>query len=335
MTVRKKFLIICPNWIGDMVMTHALLQKLKHIHPYCIIDIIAPTWCAELAQFMPEIRKIYISPSKHGQLNILKVWNTAKKLQKKNYSHAIIIPNSFKSALIPFLAKIPIRIGYIGEWRQFLLTKHYKKNKKQKFVDQVAMLFKEEALDTPPPYLHVNQNALATIKQKYNLPNSLKKTIALCPGAAYGPAKSWPIEYYLKIAQHMLQKGWHVWLFGSQAEEKLGQYIEHQCKESKNFINFIGKTTLEESIYLLSCTEKVMANDSGLLHIASALQRHVIALYGPTPPDVAPPLTKKADIYYLKLDCSPCFQRHCPLKHHQCLRQITPEMVLQNLESGE
>lgn len=325
-------LVIGPAWVGDMMMAQSLFKILKQRHPVPDIDVVAPTWSAGLLKRMPEIRDIYTHDIEHGKLALQNRHQMGHYLRKNNYQQAIILPNAWKAALIPFWANVPIRTGFTGELRYGLLNDVRKKDKKQltKTVEQfVALGLPSNELPTtiPPPTLQ--PCSPVDILQKLHL--SLEQPIlALCPGAEYGESKRWPSDYFATVARHMIGKKWQIWLFGSHKDQAIGDIIHEQAGQACT--NLCGKTTLAEAVDLLALANAVITNDSGLMHIAAALDKPLLALYGSSSPDMTPPLSSKARILSLNLSCSPCFQRTCRYHHLNCLRELFPERVLSELE---
>lgn len=323
-------LIIGPAWVGDMVMSHSLIQLLNQRSPNTLIDVVAPEWGQALLSRMPEVRQTISLPIKHGEFGLKKRIQIAEQLNKNNYQQAIVLPNSWKSALIPFLAKIPLRTGWCGEMRWGLLNDLRYLNKQQYplMVERFLMLGLPKNSELPQKYLFPKLTVLpetqAASLAQFNL--SLQQPIlALCPGAEYGPAKRWPANYFAEVAQYYLKQGWQVWLFGANKETDIANTIQqichHQC------VDLVGKTNLAQAIDLLSLSSAVVSNDSGLMHIAAALQRPLVVVYGSTDPEFTPPLTSQVKSLRLNLPCSPCFERVCPLKHMNCLNQILPQQV--------
>lgn len=328
-----KILIVGPSWVGDMMMSQVLLQLLRQQHPHAEIHVLAPAWSEALLSRMPEVNKSIVLPFGHGEFQFIKRYQFAKQLRAEQYDHAFVLPNSFKSALIPFFAKIPKRTGFLGESRYGLLNDIYTLDKKRlpKMIDRFAALAYPKnahlAANLPVPYL-LSKEADAVL-QKYKLTRD-QKILALCPGAEYGPSKCWPPEYYAQVAAQKIKEGWEVWIFGSKNDAKTADVI--QLQTAGQCQNLVGKTSLAEAVDLLSVATAVLTNDSGLMHIACALGRKVIAVYGSTSTDFTPPLAENATVLKLNLACQPCFQRTCPLKHHRCMRDLLPAQVLQHLE---
>jgi heptosyltransferase-2 len=334
----KKILIISPAWIGDIVISQSLLKYIKQRNCETVIDVIAPAWSHELYSVMPEINEIFTMPLGHTQFQLKKRWRLGKILRNKKYHQAIILPNSWKSAIIPFAARVPLRTGWLGEMRFGLLNdwRILNKNKFPLMVQRFLALGNiknttNQNLDWKifQPHFEINNNQ-EIIKLKNLFSIEEKPLLILCPGAAYGPAKCWPAEYFAEIAIYKKAKDWQIVLLGSKADESIGKKILNLTNNA--CINLIGKTTLLEALHILSLAELVISNDSGLMHLTAALDRPLIALYGSSNPEFTPPLSVKAKIIYLKLSCSPCFERICPLVHFNCLKQLTPQIVLNAIQ---
>ncbi|MCK4841544.1 MAG: lipopolysaccharide heptosyltransferase II [Methylococcales bacterium] len=317
-----------------MVMAQSLFMTLKQTDPACQIDVLAPAWSFPILDRMPEVAKAIAMPLVHGQFALNERIKLAKSLRAEQYQQAIVLPNSWKSALIPFFANIPLRTGYIGEVRWGLLNDTRKLDKKlltmtvQRFVALGLPKNEVQAPDYPAPVLKIEAVNQQAVIDKFNLDSS-NKILALCPGAEYGSAKRWPVTHYAELAKQKLAEGWSVWIFGSDKDADIAEQINtltnHACQD------FSGKTTLAEAVDLMSLAEVVVSNDSGLMHVAAALGKKVIALYGSSDPGFTPPLSKDATIIDLNLDCSPCFKRECPLGHTRCLKDISPQQVLEHI----
>lgn len=336
----KKILVIGPSWVGDMVLAHSLFQSLKAQNPEVIIDVAAPAWTLPLLERMPEVNLGIALPFKHGQFALFERIKFGHSLKNKGYTQAILLVNSFKSAILPIAAGIPQRTGFLGEFRHGLLNdiRQLDKTKLPRTVDRfVALGLDKEQASLPTdakifnPRLIANQDNALQVLRKYGLSNPAQKILGLCPGAEYGEAKRWPAEYYAEVANAVLSKGWGVWLFGSDKDIPVTTAINHltqgRCQD------WGGKTKLGEAIDLMSLCDTVISNDSGLMHVAAALDKKLIAIYGSSDPNHTPPMSAKAVVEYLALECSPCFKRECPLKHLNCLYKITPDTIKNHLDS--
>ena len=333
-------LIIAPAWIGDMVMSQALYKTLKLQNPDTFIDVVAPEWSLPILQRMPEIRLAIPLSVKHGELGLIKRWQLARVLKKNRYSQAIILPRSLKSAFIPFFARIPKRTGYLGESRYGLINDVYVLDKKrlptvvQRYVNLATHGAESPELDClPKPELSVVSEQVKKRLNDLSLSTD-KPIIAFMPGASYGPAKQWPVAYYSLLAQKLVKLGNRVWVFGSTAEQVIGDEIALCAGDGlgDEVVNLCGKTSLTDTIDLLSVAKKAVSNDSGLMHIAAAVGCELIAIYGSSSPQYTPPLTNNKKIVYKNLACSPCFKRDCPLGHTNCLKDISVDDVLELLQ---
>jgi heptosyltransferase II len=335
----KRILIIGPAWVGDMVMAQTLFKLLKQREPSTLIDVLAPAWTFPLLRRMPEVTQAIEMPFAHGELKLYSRYQLAKTLRKEQYDQAIILPNSFKSALIPWLAGIPKRTGWLGEYRYGLLNdvRHLDPKSHALMIQQFMALGLEahQALPEVPPYpsFAVSPESQAATLAKFKLSLDKRPVLALCAGAEFGPAKRWPEEYFAEIARQKMLEGWQVWLFGSPKDrtitENIMQLTEDRCE------HLAGRLALYETIDLLSLASGVISNDSGLMHIAAALQKPVIAIYGSTSPAFTPPLSTSATILKRDLECQPCFARSCPLGHLRCLTELKPQQVLAAMETWE
>ena len=320
-----------------MVMAQSLFITLKQQHPDCQIDVLAPAWTLALVERMPEVSLALAMPGlARGQLGLMKRISLGKSLRSHQYDQAILLPNTWKSALTPFFANIPLRTGYQGECRWGLLNDVRRLDKfvltqtVQRFVALAASSQPAVAPVCPSPCLEVDVENQQQALNKFDLYKK-RKVLALCPGAEYGEAKRWPAPHYAQVAKAWLQAGWQVWLFGSQKDAdvaaQINQLSDHGC------VDLSGKTSITEAIDLLALADTVISNDSGLMHVAAALNKKLIALYGSSDPSFTPPLNTNAKIISLGLECSPCFKRECPLGHTRCLVDITPQQVIEEIRS--
>jgi len=337
MSTSPRFLIIAPSWIGDTVAAQPLLMRLREHHPDARIDVLAPPWVAAVLRSMPEVNgEIINNPFAHGQLRLRERWALARQLKRHNYAAAYVLPNSLKSALIPFLARIPRRVGFTGESRYGLINVRHTLDEKALplQVERYAILAEEPHLPLPRPLpnpkLGVDVAAVTGTLQSLGLSHSPAPVI-FCPGAEYGPAKRWPEQHFAELAQQLASQGMPVWLLGSKKDAPVGDEIVRLSQGAAR--NLCGVTNLEQAVHLLSIARHVVTNDSGLMHVAAALGTPLTALFGSSSPEYTPPLSDKAHTIWLKLECSPCFQRECPLGHLNCLRGIPAERVAATLEN--
>ncbi|HUP98774.1 MAG TPA: lipopolysaccharide heptosyltransferase II [Usitatibacter sp.] len=326
-------LVVAPSWIGDAILSHPLLVRLKERDPQGTIDVLAPPWCLPVYRRMPEVAATHSNPFGHGQLRLAERRRFAKSLPP--YDQAIVLANTFKSALIPWHAGIPRRTGYKGEMRYGLLNdlRILDEEALPLIVERYAALAQPSGetfrRPLPQPRLAVDPIARAATLQKHGL-DAPGAVTALAPGAEYGPAKRWPARHFAALATTLAARGEHVWLLGSDKDAPITAEIQrlsgNACRD------LAGRTSLDEAIELMSVATRVVTNDSGLMHVAAALDRPTAAIFGSSSPAFTPPLSARARVISLRLSCSPCFSRTCPLGHTNCLETLPPADVLAAIE---
>jgi len=300
-----------------MVMAQSLFIKLKLLNPQLHLSLLAATRSYTLAKRMPQVDELIELPFQQGQFAPLARWRWGRKLRRQLFEQAIVLPNSWKSAIIPWAAGIPKRSGWLGESRYMLLNDRRKLDKRQypRMVDRFAALAlppDTELGEIPVPQLHHHEEDRQQALSDLNLNPDYAPVLALCPGAEFGTAKQWPAENFALLARHYIDLGWQVWLFGSPKDRAMCKRIQQGCPM---VIDISGRTTLLEALDLLSCASAVVSNDSGLMHVAAGLHRPLVALYGSSDPGFTPPLSQQSRIVSLDLPCSPCFKRECPKGH--------------------
>ena len=326
-------LIVAPAWIGDTVMAQPLFMRLHEKTPGLQLDALAPRWVAPTLQRMPEIAQVIDNPFAHGELSLGARYALARQLAKTGYQRAYILPNSLKSALIPFFAGIPERIGFTGDARSGLINRRHTLD--EAALPQMAERFAQlaEAPGAPLPRPLQNPRLSSSLEQQavtlaaLGIPRPEKIAI-FCPGAEYGPAKRWPARHFAALADALHERGYAVWLLGSPKDKAVGDEIIQLASPDAAPKNLCGATSLTQAIDLIAAADFVVCNDSGLMHVAAALNRPLIAVYGSSSPGFTPPLSPHAQIISLKLECSPCFKRECPLGHLDCLNKLDPQRVL-------
>ena len=316
-------LVVGPSWVGDMVMAQALFILLKERRPDTAIDVLAPAWSLPIVARMPEVRHGIAAETRHGEFGLGKRRRIAYALRNEGYEQAIVLPRSLKSALIPWFARIPRRTGFRGESRYGLVNdmRPFDKTVLDQTVKRFVALGLEpdEALPaTPFPALSVDRQKQAAVMASLGIATD-RPVIAMMPGAEYGPAKCWPLDYFAELAALLANDGYEVWVLGSDKDAPAGEHISAAGAAH----NLCGRTSLEDVVDLLGCAEQAVSNDSGLMHVAAAVGAHVHGIYGSSSPRFTPPLAKRRDIHWLQLECSPCFERNCPLGHLRCLKELS------------
>ena len=325
-----KALIVAPSWIGDTIMAQPLFARLHARYPGLQLDALAPRWVAPVLQRMDEITEVVDSPFGHGQLSLKVRWRLARQLAARGYDTVYVLPNSLKSALLPFMAGIPHRVGFTGESRYGLINIRHDLDKAALplMVERFAQLAEDPDAALPKPVSYPKIRSTAADQEKTLSELKLERPpriAAFCPGAEFGPAKRWPAAHFAALARMLADAGYAIWLFGSPKDhavaEEIAQLAPGLCR------NLCGATTLDQAVDLLALADLVVCNDSGLMHVAAALGRPIVALYGSSSPGFTPPLSDQATILSLNLDCSPCFKRECPLGHLDCLNKLSPRQV--------
>ena len=342
-TTPQKILIIGASWVGDMIMAQSLFILLKRTRRDCHITVLAPAWTEPLLARMPEVDESLVLPFDHGDLKLGERRRFGKSLADKGFTHAIVLPNSFKSALIPRFAGIKERIGWRGEARGLLLNdcRRLDKTKYPRMVERFAALglsAKSRLPErVPDPNLLVTRPMVDKVLAKFGIETTgdwPARLLAICPGAEFGSSKQWPASHFIMLCTRLLADGWRVVIMGSAGdaaiaqeiyegvEQKLGRSLTDRC------FNLAGKTTLAEAIDIMAACALAVSNDSGLMHVAAALNLPVVALYGSTSSEFTPPLAPMAKILTTPIECRPCFDRECRFGHKRCMTDIEPARVL-------
>lgn len=338
-----KILVVGPSWVGDMVMSQSLYMALKHQYPDAQLDVLAPDWCRPLLERMPQVDNALRMPLGHGDLKIGLRRKLGLDLAKQGYDWAITQPNSFKSALIPFFAKIARRTGWKGESRYWVLN-----DRRENKLDFPLMVERYVSLAYPaeqmtgaaalPVYSHPKLVANTDNQQQQlrqlNLATK-RPVLAMCPGAEFGPAKRWPEEHYAEVARHWIEhyQG-QVWIFGSNKDNGVAEAIKDTLSDAQqtHCRNLAGRTQLADAIDLMGLADLAISNDSGLMHIAAALQLPLIAVYGSSSPEYTPPLSDITATLHTDISCRPCFKRTCRYKHNKCLTELPPTHAISAME---
>jgi heptosyltransferase-2 len=338
-TVRDKVLVVGPSWVGDMVMAQALYKLLRLKSPSVEIHVVAPPWSLPVLERMPEVARGIELAVGHGELGLGRRVVLGRRLRSEGYTRAIVLPRSAKAAIVPWLAGIPVRTGFRGEWRYGLLTDIRVLDAR---LDQTVKRFMSLGLrgDEPPPSplaselqprLRSDPRNLERLRARHELiPGT--RLVALMPGAEYGPAKRWPAAHYGALAATLAGAATDVIVLGSAKERTIGEEVAARAASAR-VRNLCGATSLADVVDLLAAADAAVSNDSGLLHVAAAAGAPVVAIYGSSSPRFTPPLTDAAAIVSLELECSPCFARECPLKHFRCLNDLAPATVLRAINS--
>ncbi|OYY17741.1 MAG: lipopolysaccharide heptosyltransferase II [Polynucleobacter sp. 24-46-87] len=342
----NRILIIAPNWIGDAVMSQPLLANLKASYPQSQIDVLASPWVAPIYRACAEVHQVIEARLEHKQLQWGLRKQLARQLELNQYDACFVLPNSLKSALIPWLANIPLRIAYRGEMRfgliNFALDNPSKTNRPPMANHYLALsnvIQSSQEIDinqSADPKLNISLAATKSVSAKLQIAGINEKSIyVFCPGAEFGATKRWPTEHFATLAEQLIthESNAHVILLGSKGDHEFGKEIISQVTNTSQIQNWCGETSLDEAIALIGMSKALVSNDSGLMHIGAALKVPQVAIFGSSDPRHTPPLSDKAKVIWLNLPCSPCHKRECPLGHLKCLKDILPTTVLSAVQS--
>jgi heptosyltransferase-2 len=325
-------LIVAPSWVGDAILAEPLVSLLRETVEEPSIDVLAPPWCAPVFERMRGIRRIVENPIGHGKVALAERRRLAADLRREFYARAFVLPMSWKSALIPWLARIPRRTGFRGEMRRILLNDVRRLDRRglPRLVDRFCSLAGPPGSRVPMPPAPVlvpdvanRDAAIRALRLKSSEPVAV-----LCPGAEFGPSKRWPPTHFATLARLLIEAGARVWIVGSPNDKLAADAVMAASGNTARSIrDLTGKTDLGTAIDLLSAATVVVSNDSGLMHAAAAVGVPVVALFGSSSPAYTPPLSPQARIAKIDIECSPCFKRECPLGHFRCMRELSPELV--------
>ncbi len=314
-------LVIGPRWVGDMVMAQTLFSALKQVHPGAAIDVMAPAWAGPLVARMPEIRAWIDAPFARKKLELGLRRRIGRGLAGR-YDRAIVMQGNWKAALVPWFAGIRRRSGYRGEMRFGLVNDMATLPPELKRKTAEAFFRLAGGGTFRAPHLTVDEENQAALLDA----NGLTKGgfAAFMPGAEFGPAKRWPPERYAELARNLMADNLPVALLGSANDRAVSSEI---ARLAPGAVDLAGRTRLEDAVDLLAAAQVAVTNDSGLMHIAAAVGTPVAAVYGSTSPENTPPLAERRELVWLRLDCSPCHKRECPLGHMNCLNTLDARMV--------
>lgn len=329
-------LLVAPQWIGDAVMAQPLVALLAARGER--VTALGLPGVAAVLRAMPGIERVVETPFAHGRADLRARRRLAMELRAAHFARAYVLGNNLKARLVPWLAGIPQRIGWRGEAAGALLTRALYAPPDAERAD---MRVRYAQLATPggqpllgpgvrapampsvaQPILRVAWATARATAGDFGLEPGF---VALCPGAEYGPAKQWPAAHYAGVARMAHASGLRVAILGGAREREAALAIRAAAGQEAAPRDLCGATSLEQAIALLAAAGGVVSNDSGLMHVAAALGRPTVGIYGSTDPRHTPPAAHRSAALWLRLPCSPCFRRECPLGHLNCLRALDPE----------
>ena len=328
----ERILIVAPSWVGDAILSEPLIAQIRAPRGEPVVDVLAPGWCAPIYARMQGVGRVIPSTIPHGGIDWRQRRALARTVAAGGYARALVLPNSWKSALIPWLARIPLRTGYLGELRWGLVNdaRRLEREAFPRLVDRYAALAVargEPAVPAAAPVLVPDAaNRIAALRA-LGL-DTTDPVAVLCPGAEFGPAKRWPAAHFAALAAKFLADGLQVWIVGSPNDKPVAAEIVTSAGAGGPTVrDLTGRTDLGTAIDLLSLATIVVSNDSGLMHAAAAVGVPLVALFGSSSPAFTPPMSGRAQIARIDIACSPCFRRECPLGHFKCMRDLAPSAV--------
>lgn len=297
MPAKPPILIVPYMWIGDFVRCHSAAKLLNEQYPDRPIDMLSSTLCAPLVDYMPGVRKAVVFDLPRGRLALGQQRALADRLRKENYAQAIVMPRTWKSALAPWLAGIPVRTGFLGEMR-FGLINDVRSGEKTlpRMIDRMGVLALPRGAKPrgqwPMPEIRVPLDEISKWRATNGLTHDKRRVVALAPGAV-GSGKAWPVEHYAALAKILGDEGYAVWVLGGPNEKALAAQI---VAAGGNSVRDLTGTELRNAVVALSAADAAVANDSGLMHIAAAIGAPTVAIFGPSSPTHWAPLNPLAAI---------------------------------------
>jgi heptosyltransferase-2 len=323
-------LLVPYMWIGDFVRCHTVVRLLNQRFPGYPIDVLTTSMVAPLLDYMPGVRNGIVVDLPRTRLAFGQHRALAKRLRAEGYGRALIMPRTWKSALAPALAGVPLRTGFVGEARFGLVNDlRFGEGRLPRMVDRCATLALPAGAEAPSrwplPELKVSATELRAWREQLGLAPDGRPVVALAPGAV-GPSKRWPAAYYAELAQRLAAEGTWVWVIGGPGEREIAAQI---VRSDRGDIRDLTGPDLRNAILALAAASTAVSNDSGLLHVAAALGTAAVGIFGPTSPWHWAPLNPIAAVIETasQLPCRPCHKPVCRLGHHLCMRDISVDQV--------
>jgi len=332
---RRKILVRETNWLGDVILSLPFLDALREKNPDAHISILARPHVAALLQHHPAVDKIILVDDR-GLHAGLGMFNLAGDLRGLNADVAYLLPNSFSSAWLMWLARVPERIGFATDGRSALLSRAIKKTARLRAVHEVRLYLRlldiepDESAPLPHPRLKLQDSEKEKAKEQLGALgiDRGRPIVGMVPGAVYGTAKRWPPERFAALAERLSEeREAHVLLFGAASEKDVAERIERRAPKAA-LSNLAGKTRLRDLAALMAACRVLVTNDTGGMHVAAAVGTPVVAIFGSTNPMTTSPVGDEHVLIRHPVDCSPCLLRHCPIDH-RCMTAIEIDEVFE------
>lgn len=334
----KRLLIRSTNWIGDAVMTTPAVRAIRHNFPNAHISMLAKPWVAPVFAHSPHVDEIIIYEANGRHRGIRGTVRLAKDLRAYRFDAVILLQNAIEAALIAFMAGIPNRIGFDTDARRLLLTHPVRCTRSIKSIHQTGYYLKMiEGAGLVGGGQHLELSIGTEDRQRAERILSAhgitpdRRVVGLNPSATFGPAKQWFPERYAALGDRLNNSfDATILLFGGPSDRKLGQDISRMMAAPA--IDLSGRTSLGEAMALIDRCNAFVTNDSGLMHVAAALNTPLVAVFGSTNSTTTSPYSETSRIVRVPIECSPCMQPVCPLGHMNCMKRVTVEMVSNAVE---
>lgn len=327
-----RILVRGVNWVGDTILTYPTIESLKRQFPEAKISILVLAHLADLWRTFPHIDEIIPFEKRSGMKAVMEDLRIRGILKRMRFDLGLILPRSFRSAFQTYLARIPIRIGYEDAGRSMLLT--HRIVRREELLRGHRIYYYHELLkplgrmgDVSPPRLPLREEDRKWAGEYLDRRGLIDGTpvIGFNPGAAYGSAKCWPAARFGELGKR-LSEAWKagVIVFGSETERKIAHQIFNRL--GSRGVDLTGHTSLLQLAALLERCTLLVTNDTGTMHVATAVGTPVVAIFGPTDPSATGPWGMGHVVVKKEISCSPCFKRVCPTDH-RCMEEITVEEV--------
>jgi len=330
----RNILVRSTNWIGDAIMTTPAVRSIRRAFPDARISMLCKPWVADIFASSPFVDEVILYEKESRHRGVGGLLRLAAELEERRFDLAILLQNAFEAALISWLAKIPVRAGYRRDGRGWLLTHGVKIDpeiRKRHQVYYYQGLLQGLGIDPGPDELF-----LALPSQTEGWARRLlgsrpgRVVVGMNPGAAYGPAKRWPAERYAELAARLVREfDASILVFGTRADQGAAQVIKEASP--KRVVDFAGRTSLAEAMALVKCCDCFVTNDSGLMHVAAALNVPQVAVFGSTDEIATGPFSRRAKVVKKPLPCSPCLKPRCRMKDYRCMLEVTVDEVWENV----
>ncbi len=333
-TVLRRILIRAPNWIGDAVMATPAVRAARSAFPDARLVVLAKPWVVPVYKGSPDVDEVLPYDAREGHAGWRGKLALVNDLRKRRFHLAVLLQNAFEPALLTLLARIPRRMGYASDGRGPLLTHAVRLGVREKRVHQIDYylnLLKRAGLRADDRTLRLaiapgeRREALALLRNLGG-PDDGAGRVGINPGAAFGGAKRWPADRYAEVCRGLVRDfGVRVLVFGGPGEKALGDRIRGEV--GIRCVNLCGATTLRRAMALIGCCDLFITNDSGLMHVAAALEIPQIAVFGPTDRRTTSPAGPHAEMIWHPTPCAPCMKPECPIDH-RCMAGVTVDRVL-------